>query len=102
MSKKFEETLLKLRRKFSKDEAFALVNDRLKELETEFGKQKSYVAELEDKNKELEDQLQKTKEKLYGERHLSNKDLDRLKGNKWVLEQVKNQLVFEGYFDKRN
>lgn len=55
--KKFEqETLIRLRRKYGKEEAVALLEKKISELEIELGKSNSYISELEDtiKDKDLE------------------------------------------------
>jgi hypothetical protein len=51
--------LTKLRKQYKKDEAIIWGLNRIKDLRVERGKTNSYIAELEDKIKKLENELRK-------------------------------------------
>jgi hypothetical protein len=75
----FDNVLIKLRRKYSKDEAVSALSKKLQEVEIELGKAISYIHELEDEKKQTSfknggkkwyDKYKKIKERFH---HLDEK-----------------------------
>lgn len=64
MNTKDKEILLRIRRKYSKEDAFRAFEELLKTKEFELGQMKSYCAELEHSIKKVEKQLKKKLEKI--------------------------------------
>jgi len=86
--KKFDQNiLLRLRRKYSKDEAFKFVSDQLSKAQMEIGYLKSELAELEHvrhDNKQLKNQIK-------GHEYMLSK-LDRVKEMESEISRIKQEL----------
>lgn len=97
-AKKFEvDTLLKLRRQYSKEEAVAALDKRLKEVEYENGLLKSEVSELE--------YYKKLNKKLTGDLKTSNNNMEQLRSglerNGVLKNKVKELKIYIEHLETR-
>lgn len=77
----FEDTLLKIGRKYSENELLQNALNQNQKLKIEIGKLKSYIHELEDK--------------IDSKRKLSKQELQQLKSKGWVKQFLKDELIIE-------
>lgn len=92
----FEDSvILRLRRAYSKDEAFAFMDAELKKTRFELGECKSHIAELEDTIKELKRHPKVTKPEWSPDERLTVHQLNELKTKGWIQEILKDEAMKE-------
>lgn len=79
----FEDTLLKVSRKYTDSELVGLARKRNQELSVQIGKLKSYIAELEDKIEDFE------------KSRLSPQQIGQFKTKGWVKEILETEYITE-------